>query len=91
MLELLASGDRPAGNLVAALPSLSQPAVSRHLRVLRQAGLVRYRREAQRRIYSIDRGGLAEIEGWLHRTAGDWDNRLDRLAAEISENHKEHR
>ena len=85
LLELLASGDRPAGSLVAAFPALSQPAVSRHLRVLRQAGLVRYRREAQRRIYSMDRGGLARGREVARSHGADWDNRLDRLAAEISE------
>ena len=91
LLELLASGDRTAGSLVAAFPGLSQPAVSRHLRVLRQAGLVSYRREAQRRIYSMDRGGLAEVQRWLDRTAHDWDKRLGRLAEEISMRDREDR
>ncbi len=91
LLELLASGDRTAGSLVAAFPGLSQPAVSRHLRVLRQAGLVSYRREAQRRIYSMERAGLAEVERWLDRTAHDWDERLGRLAEEISMRDREDR
>jgi DNA-binding transcriptional ArsR family regulator len=84
LLELLAVGDRSAGSLVEAFPRLSQPAVSRHLRVLRQAGLVRYNRQAQRRIYSLERNGLGEVEMWVERTTRDWDERLGRLAAEMA-------
>jgi DNA-binding transcriptional ArsR family regulator len=91
LIELLAAGDRSAGSLVAAFPRLSQPAVSRHLRVLRQAGLVMYNRQAQRRIYSLERGGLGEVEMWLERTTRDWDKRLSRLAAEIAASGEEDR
>ena len=91
MLEMLASGELAAGGLVAAFPALSQPAISRHLRVLRDAGLVRYRSEAQRRIYSMDRAGLAAVESWLDRTTADWDDRLARLAAEISNRNEKDR
>ena len=45
---------------------------------------MRYNREAQRRIYSLERGGLGEVEMWLERTTRDWDERLSRLAAEIA-------
>ena len=65
LLDLLAEGERPAGELVAHLPALTQPAVSRHLRVLREAGLVEVRPVAQQRIYALRAEGLAELDAWL--------------------------
>lgn len=65
MLELLRRGERPAGDFVIAFPWLTQPAVSRHLRVLREAGLVRVRPEAQSRLYSLHPEGLAPLARWL--------------------------
>ena len=63
MLELLREQPRPVGELVTQL-GLTQPGTSKHLRVLREAGLVRVRTEAQRRVYAVDPGPLAEIDGW---------------------------
>jgi DNA-binding transcriptional ArsR family regulator len=75
VLELLGGGEQSAGEL-ASVFSVSRPAVSRHLRVLREAGLVRWRDEGQRRIYMLDSDGLGERERWLSQF---WTGALDRL------------
>src|SRR3712207_4930058 len=79
MLDLLAAGERPANDLVAAFPSLTQPAVSRHLRVLREVGLVTVRPDAQRRIYALRPERLAELDAWLQRYRHLWAGHLDAL------------
>jgi DNA-binding transcriptional ArsR family regulator len=79
MLDLLADGERAAGELGAAFPTLSQPSVSRHLRVLREVGLVDVRVEAQRRIYILRPDRLAELDRWLDRYRAFWTSRLDAL------------
>ena len=66
MLETLADGPATVGELAALLP-IARPGVSRHLRVLREAGLVEVRQEAQRRVYSLRPQPLAEIDDWLSR------------------------
>jgi DNA-binding transcriptional ArsR family regulator len=78
ILELLADGERTAGELAAAFDT-SRPAVSRHLRVLREAGLVRWRGDAQRRIYRLDAEPLSEVDAWLGRYRRFWSGRLDAL------------
>jgi DNA-binding transcriptional ArsR family regulator len=78
LLELLAGGDRTAGDLAGSF-RISRPAVSRHLRVLRDAGLVRWRGDAQRRVYSLDASPLAELDEWLARYRRFWPARLDAL------------
>jgi DNA-binding transcriptional ArsR family regulator len=79
VLGLLAERSRTAGALVAAFPALSQPAVSRHLRVLRDAGLVTVQPRGQRRIYALRPQGLAELDAWLKRFRSFWAGRLDAL------------
>ncbi|MDB5419336.1 MAG: transcriptional regulator [Phenylobacterium sp.] len=64
ILDLLRQGERPAGDLVEAL-AISQPGVSKHLRLLREAGLVSARAEGQRRLYRLDPAGLSQLEAWL--------------------------
>lgn len=78
ILELLRDGERSAGALVAAL-DLTQPAVSKHLRTLRAAGLVTVRPDAQRRWYRLRPEGLAELEAWLAPYRELWARRLDDL------------
>jgi DNA-binding transcriptional ArsR family regulator len=63
---------------------VSAPAISQHLKVLREAGLVRVRVDAQRRIYGLDPDGLAEIDGWLERVRRFWGARLDALERELA-------
>jgi DNA-binding transcriptional ArsR family regulator len=82
LLELLATGERSAGELAAEF-DISRPGVSRHLRVLREAGLVRARGEGQRRLYSVDPGPLEEVDAWLARWRGFWAQRLDALDTEL--------
>jgi DNA-binding transcriptional ArsR family regulator len=78
MLALLRDGELPVGELVARL-RMSQPAVSKHLRVLRDAGLVEVRADAQRRLYRIRPEPLAELDEWLAPYRTLWAARLDRL------------
>jgi DNA-binding transcriptional ArsR family regulator len=82
IVELLAERDRDAGEIASHF-DVSRPAVSRHLRVLREHGLVRSRGEAQRRIYSLDPGPLEEIDAWLARYRVFWANRLDALDVQL--------
>lgn len=78
ILDVLRDGERPVGDLVHHL-RLSQPAVSKHLRVLREAGLVEVRSDAQRRLYRIRAEPLAEIDAWLAPYRQFWNTRLDAL------------
>lgn len=84
MLALLSERERSAGELGATF-SLSQPAVSRHLRVLREAGLVRVRGEGQRRIYRLEPTPLKELDAWLDHYRHFWDARLDALEARLAQ------
>ncbi len=88
IIELLAEGERSAGELVADF-TVSQPAISRHLRILREAGLVRVRGEGQRRIYRLDPAPLATLDGWLGRYRHFWSARLDALEERIAERRRE--
>jgi DNA-binding transcriptional ArsR family regulator len=78
ILDLLAQGELPVGELVARL-GMSQPLVSKHLRVLRDSGLVTSRVDAQRRIYAIEFAPLAEIDAWIAKFRPFWKGRLDDL------------
>lgn len=82
IVELLAEGERSAGEIASHFPT-SRPGISRHLRVLREHGLVRAREEAQRRLYSLDPAPLEELDAWLQRYRPFWANRLDALDTEI--------
>jgi len=84
IVELLAEREYAAGDLVERF-SLSQPAVSQHLRVLRDAGLVRVRRDAQRRMYALEPYGLAEIDAWLSRYRRFWSSHLDALERALND------
>ncbi len=78
ILDLLVEGERPVGDLVAIL-SLSQPAVSKHLKVLRDAGLVESRTDAQRRIYRVRPEPLREVDEWLAPYRRRWATTLNAL------------
>ena len=90
MLETLSRGPATAGEMAALLP-IARPGVSRHLRVLREAGLVEVRRDAQRRVYSLCPQPLAEIDEWLGRYRALWEQRLDALHTEIARGKRERR
>ncbi len=84
ILDLLADGEQPVNELVAAL-ELSQPAVSKHLRVLRDAGLVVSRQQAQRRLYHVRPEPLREVEAWLAPYRRMWAQRLDDLERHLED------
>ena len=84
ILELVRDREVPAGELASAFP-VSRPAVSRHLRVLREAGLVRERRTGRLRLYRADPAPLAEIRAWIEAY---WDDRLDALKALTEEDQR---
>ena len=84
ILELLRQRERPVGELVDHL-GISQPGVSKHLRVLREAGLVRVRRDGRRRWYGLEAQPLAELDAWLAPYREHWAGRLDALERHLDE------
>jgi DNA-binding transcriptional ArsR family regulator len=83
LLRLLSHGERSAGELAGPF-AVSRPAISRHLRVLREAGLVRARTEGKRRLYALDPRPLRELDDWLAPYRDLWAQRLDALDTEIA-------
>ena len=90
MLEALRDGPASVNELAALLP-IARPGVSRHLRVLREAGLVESRHDAQRRIYSLQPEPLAEVDTWLGRYRSLWQQRMDALHTEVARGKREQR
>ncbi len=87
ILDLLRDGEQPVGELVARLGA-SQPAVSKHLRILKEAGLVDVRADAQRRLYRIRPESLVELDEWLDSYRRMWSTHLDRLEAHLDRRRK---
>lgn len=85
ILERLRQGPRPVGEIADGLP-VSRPAVSQHLRVLKEAGLVVDRRDGTRRLYAVDPGGLAVLRAYLESL---WQESLDRFAAHMDQTEHE--
>lgn len=86
LIELLADGERSSGELAKAIGDefgISHPAVSQHLKVLRDNGFAAVRAEGTRRIYAIDPGPLEELDQWLAHFRGFWSQRLDALGTEL--------
>ena len=83
LLEELREGESSVGALVERL-EMSQPAVSKQLRVLREAGLASVRRDAQRRIYRLNPEGLQELDEWLRPFRAFWERRLDAMEHALS-------
>ena len=87
ILELLASGERTSGAICSVIQEefrVSQPAVSMHLRVLRENGFATVRAAGARRLYAVDAAPLQEVDVWLARFRGFWEQRLDALATELA-------
>ncbi|MET8848601.1 metalloregulator ArsR/SmtB family transcription factor [Amycolatopsis sp. NPDC004625] len=82
ILDLLREGERPVTDLLNELP-IAQPTVSKHLKLLRQAGLVSVRQDAQRRFYQLRAAPLAEVDEWLEPYREHWRGRLDRLESHL--------
>jgi DNA-binding transcriptional ArsR family regulator len=87
IVELLGAGERSAGEIVGEF-DVSAPAISQHLKALRDAGLVQVRADGQRRIYALDPAGLAEIDAWLAKVRRFWSRRLDALENELRKDAK---
>src|SRR3954453_9415539 len=88
MLEALTRGPPTGGGLAALLP-IARPGVSRHLRVLREAGLVDVRKEAQRRIYTLRPEPLAEVDAWIGPYRALWQSGMDALRTEVARGKRE--
>jgi DNA-binding transcriptional ArsR family regulator len=87
ILELLAEGEHTSGSIVEAVQrefDISQPAVSQHLKVLRESGFATVRSEGARRLYAVGPVPLQEVDEWLDRFRRFWDHHLDALATEIA-------
>jgi len=89
ILDLLRDGERSVNELVLGL-GLSQPGVSKHLRVLRDAGLVRVRVDGQRRLYGLRPQPLTELDEWLEPYRRLWGDRLDALEQHLDNSSEEH-
>ena len=93
ILELLAAGEQPSGAISAVIQrefGITQPAVSMHLRVLRDNGFATVRAEGARRLYAVDTGPLQEVDAWLEHFRGFWTRHLDALATELARGRREH-
>lgn len=91
ILELLAEGEHASGEIVEVIQhefNISQPAVSQHLKVLRESGFANVRAEGPRRIYQMDAAPLKQVDEWVERFRGFWDVKLDALATEIARGKK---
>jgi len=87
ILELLADGEHASGEVVTIVQEefdISQPAVSQHLKVLRESGFASVRVDGTRRIYTVDAAAMQEVDVWLDRFRGFWNRKLDALATEIA-------
>ena len=84
ILDVLATGERPVNDLVALL-GLAQPQISKHLRVLREVGLVRDRRAGKHRLYALDARGLRPVHEWTGGFERFWNESFDRLDAYVQD------
>jgi DNA-binding transcriptional ArsR family regulator len=92
ILELLSDGEQSSGELASAIRrefGISQPAVSQHLRVLRESGFASVRAAGTRRIYQVEAAPLRDVDEWLARFRGFWNQRLDALATELARGRRE--
>ena len=94
ILELLAAGELSSGAITAVVQDefgISQPAVSQHLKVLRESGFATVRPEGARRLYAVDSAPLHEVDMWLDPFRRFWEQRLDSLATELARGKRERR
>jgi DNA-binding transcriptional ArsR family regulator len=94
ILELLADGEQASGAVTAVIRrefGISQPAVSQHLRVLRDNGFATVRADGTRRLYAVDSAPLQEVDVWLERFRRFWNQHLDALATELARGRRERR
>jgi DNA-binding transcriptional ArsR family regulator len=94
ILDLLAEGELTSGAITAVVQAefgISQPAVSQHLKVLRESGFTTVRPEGTRRLYAVDAEPFRELDDWLEHFRRFWDQRLDSLATELARGRRERR
>ena len=94
ILELLADGEETSGALTTVIQQefgISQPAVSQHLKVLRDSGFATVRPDGTRRLYAVDAGPFRDLNAWLEPFRRFWDQRLDSLATELARGKRERR
>jgi DNA-binding transcriptional ArsR family regulator len=94
ILELLTDGELPSGAIASVVQAefgISQPAVSQHLKVLRESGFANVRAEGARRLYAVDAGPLHELDDWLEPFRRFWLQRMDSLATELARGKRERR
>lgn len=94
ILELLASGEHSSGDIVTIARrefGISQPAVSQHLRVLRDSGFATVRVDGARRLYTVEAKPMQEVDAWLNQFRAFWDRRLDALATEVARGKRKRR
>lgn len=94
ILELLADGEHASGEVVAIVQKefgITQPAVSQHLKVLRESGFATVRIDGARRIYSVDGAAMKEVDAWLERFRGFWNTKLNALATEVARGKRQRR
>lgn len=94
ILELLAAGEQASGEVSAVIRDefgISQPAVSQHLKVLRDNGFASVRADGTRRLYAVETAPLREVDAWLERFRGFWEQRLDALGTELARGKRERR
>ena len=88
IVELVATRELPAGDIAAAF-QVTRPAISRHLRVLRESGVLAWRGDGQRRLYRLEPAALDEIDRWIDRTRHFWAERLSKLDDHLNRQDKE--
>lgn len=94
ILELLLEDEQSSGQIVAVIASefgISQPAVSQHLRVLRENGFARVRAEGTRRLYAVETAPLQDVDRWLEPFRAFWNQRLDALGTELARGRRHER
>ncbi len=87
ILEVLAEGEQASGEIVEVIQrefAISQPAVSQHLKVLRESGFAQVRVDGARRLYTVDAAPLQQVDEWVSRFRGFWEHKLDALATEVA-------
>ncbi|HEY4228286.1 MAG TPA: metalloregulator ArsR/SmtB family transcription factor [Candidatus Limnocylindrales bacterium] len=94
ILELLADGEQTSGSIAAVVQAefgITQPAVSQHLRVLRDSGFASVRPDGARRLYAVDAAPFREVDAWLGHFQGFWEQRLDSLSTELARGKRDRR